>query len=115
MLRRSTLLNKGSEEQIINFGDLCIDVKGYRVTLRGKDVALATREFELLRFLVLNQNRVFTREHLFEKVWGYDYVGDASTVTVHIRRLREKLENDPGNPRYIKTVWGVGYKFEGDT
>jgi len=113
-LRRSTLLNKGHEETILCFGDLTIDTQGYRVTRRGQEVTLATREFELLRFLALHPNQVFTRERLFEKVWGYDYIGDASTVTVHIRRLREKLEEDPRYPRYLKTIWGVGYKFEGE-
>lgn len=113
-LRRSTLLSKVNDENILTFGDLVIDVNGYRVTCFGREVAMATREFELLRFLALHPNQVFTREQLFEKVWGYDYIGDDSTVTVHIRRIREKLENDPRKPRYLKTIWGVGYKFEGE-
>ncbi len=113
-LRRSTLLSKGHEGDIMTFNDLTIDIQGYRVTRHGQEVVLPAREFELLRFLVRHPNQVFTREMLFVKVWGYDYVGDDSTVTVHIRRLREKLEDDPRNPRYIKTIWGVGYKFEGE-
>lgn len=113
-LRRSTLLSKTNEESSLSFGELVIDVHGYRVTCCGREVALPSREFELLRFLAQNPNQVFTREQLFEKVWGYDYIGDDSTVTVHIRRIREKLEQDPRNPRYLKTVWGVGYKFEGE-
>jgi DNA-binding response OmpR family regulator len=114
-LRRSTLLSKGQDENIITCGELTIDINGYKVIRRGQEVALPTREFELLRFLALHPNQVFTREQLFEKVWGYNYVGDDSTVTVHIRRIREKLEDDPKNPGYLKTVWGVGYKFEGES
>lgn len=114
-LRRATLLSKGHEETILTFGNLTIDVNGYKVSRCGQEVALPTREFELLRFMALHASQVFTREQLFEKVWGYDYVGDDSTVTVHIRRLREKLEDDPGDPRHIKTIWGVGYKFEGES
>lgn len=106
-LRRSTLLSKNhNAEEILIFGDLSIDVDGYKVTRCGQEVVMASREFELLRFLALHPNQVFTREQLFEKVWGYDYVGDDSTVTVHIRRIREKLEDDPRNPRYLKTIWG---------
>ena len=112
-LRRSTLLSKRTEKKL-RFGDLSIDIDGYKVTLYGREVEMATREFELLRFLAIHPNQVFTRAQLFEKVWGFDYVSDDSTVTVHIRRLREKLEHDPRNPRYLKTVWGVGYKFEGE-
>ena len=73
---------------------------------------LPNREFELLRFLVENPNHVCSKEALFEKIWGYDYVSDAATVAVHINRLREKIEMKPSEPRYIQTVWGLGYRFK---
>jgi DNA-binding response OmpR family regulator len=93
-------------------GDLVI-----RPTLRsaiqgGAPLDLTVKEFDLLRFLVARPRQVFTRQQLLDHVWGYDYFGDPSTVTVHIRRLREKVERDPADPRLLKTVWGVGYKFE---
>jgi DNA-binding response OmpR family regulator len=74
---------------------------------------LTAKEFDLLWFLARHPQQVFTREQLLDGVWGYEFTGDASTVTVHIRRLREKIESDPGKPRFIQTVWGVGYRFEG--
>jgi DNA-binding response OmpR family regulator len=81
------------------------------VKLGGELVSTTAREFELLVFLMLHPNQVFTREDLLEHVWGYTF-GDTSTVTVHVRRLREKIENDPAHPVLIKTVWGIGYKLE---
>ena len=75
-------------------------------------MSLTGKEFDLLFFLASNPGQVFTREQLMDKVWDYSYAGDSSTVTVHIRRLREKVEAEPVKPRYIKTVWGIGYKFE---
>jgi len=72
---------------------------------------MAQKEYELLLFLVQNPNRVFGREELFERIWGLDSLGDAATVTVHIARIREKIEADPSNPQYIETVWGAGYRF----
>ncbi|MCX8129498.1 MAG: response regulator transcription factor [Clostridia bacterium] len=82
-----------------------------RVFVNGKEVNLAQKEFELLLFLVQNPNRVFDREELFEKIWGLDALGDASTITVHVARIREKIESTPSNPQYIETVWGAGYRF----
>jgi DNA-binding response OmpR family regulator len=75
-------------------------------------VDLTAKEFDLLAHMAAHPGRVYTREHLLRAVWGYDYFGDDSTVTVHVRRLREKLEPDPARPRYVTTVWGVGYRFE---
>lgn len=82
-----------------------------RVFINGREVNLAQKEFELLLFMVQNPNRVFGREELFERIWGLDSLGDAATVTVHIARIREKIEADASNPQYIETVWGAGYRF----
>jgi len=91
--------------------DLEIDTEKYEVRVRGKLVNLTPLEFELLRFLAENEGKVFSRDVLLDKLWGYDYYGDTRTVDVHIRRLRTKIEEDPSNPKYIITVRGKGYKF----
>jgi DNA-binding response OmpR family regulator len=96
--------------QRLRAGDLEVDVGAREVTVSGQVAALTVREFELLVFLMLHPNRVFRRQELLERVWGYSF-GDTSTVTVHVRRLREKVEHDPANPTLIQTVWGVGYRF----
>jgi DNA-binding response OmpR family regulator len=88
-----------------------IDPPGRRVTLDGEPVELTLREFELLLFLARHPGQAFTRDQLMDNVWQYSFYGDTSTVTVHIRRLRAKLERDPARPRFIQTVWGVGYRF----
>ena len=99
-------------ENMLRFGSLVIAPAFRRVELAGRMVDLSAREFDLLCFLAGHPAQVFTRSQLLQQVWDYNYYGDSSTVTVHISRLREKLEPDPTQPRYIKTVWGVGYKFE---
>ena len=93
-----------------------IAISGHRrtVTRSGEELQLTHKEFDLLHFLATNPGTVYTREQLLEKVWGYEHPGDTSTVTVHIRRLRSKIESDPENPLHIKTVWGVGYRFDVD-
>jgi DNA-binding response OmpR family regulator len=83
-----------------------------RVEIAGRSPELTAKEFDLLYFLARRPGQVFTREQLLDQVWDYQYLGDASTVTVHVRRLREKIETDPVRPRWVKTVWGVGYKFD---
>jgi two-component system, OmpR family, response regulator ResD len=93
------------------FDDLVVDPAGRRVQVAGEDVALTQREFELLLFLARHPGQVFTRNQLMDHVWGYSFYTDTSTVTVHIRRLRAKLERTPERPRWIQTVWGVGYRF----
>lgn len=113
-LRRFTKLSALPEEKgKLLYGDLEIDLKGYGVTLAGKSILLSAKEFELLRYLAQNPNQVLTREQIFDQVWSFNDYGDINTVTVHIRRIREKLEPDPAKPVFIKTVWGVGYKFTG--
>ncbi|HLW02867.1 MAG TPA: response regulator transcription factor [Ktedonobacterales bacterium] len=97
---------------LLRFGNLTIAPAYRRVEIAGRAVDLSAREFDLLLYLASHPGQVFTRNQLLQQVWDYDYYGDSSTVTVHISRLREKLEPDPTHPSYIKTVWGVGYKFE---
>ncbi|XOQ16131.1 MAG: response regulator transcription factor [Shouchella clausii] len=98
-------------EKDIAIEDLYIVPKGYKVYVRGEEVKLTTREFELLLFLASHPNIVFSKEKLFERIWGDDYVSDNATVTVHINRIRSKIEKDSSNPQYIDTVWGAGYRF----
>jgi len=97
---------------ILDFGRLVIDVRAHEVRVDGKPVSFTAREFELLQMLAESPRQVFTREQLFDRLWGA--YGDRHTLTVHIGRLREKIEEDPANPTYITTVWGVGYRFEGE-
>ena len=93
--------------------NIVIEPKTWKAWKGGKELKLPNREFELLCFLAENPNIVFSKEELFEKIWGFDYVSDAATVAVHINRLREKIENDPRNPQIIETVWGAGYRMNG--
>ncbi len=113
VLRRSTASEEESRKQI-QIGKLQIDLLQHRVRLGDKDINLTSKEFALLSFLALNAGNVYSREQLLAQVWGYDYYGDVRTVDVHIRHLREKIENDPANPEYIITVWGTGYKLRED-
>jgi DNA-binding response OmpR family regulator len=94
------------------FGDLRIDGRSHEVRLHGEEVRLTPREFDLLHFLASNPEVVFTRIQLLEELWDFAYDGDPSTVTVHVRRIREKIEDDPSRPRRLVTVWGVGYRFQ---
>lgn len=110
-LRRITLSNPLEEQKLIKIKDLEIDLSSYQVKKNGNLVELTLREFELLKFLASQPGQVFSREKLLEEVWGYEYYGDIRTVDVTIRRLREKIEDDPSNPSYIKTKRGVGYYF----
>ncbi len=103
----------GLPGQVLEFDGLRLDEASRAVTLDGGDIPLTTKEFDLLWFFARHPHQVFTRTQLLDHVWGYEFYGDPSTVTVHIRRLREKIERDPSQPRYVLTVWGVGYKFEG--
>jgi DNA-binding response OmpR family regulator len=91
-----------------------IDPVSHTVKIAGAVVELTSREFDLLYFLASHPAQVFTREQILDHVWGYDFYGDPATVTVHIRRLREKIERDPSEPIHLVTVWGVGYRFEKD-
>ena len=110
-LRRSQVLNKDNLE-IIDIENIRVYTKEYKVEKNGRDLNLSRNEFELLVFLSKNPRQVFSREQLYERIWGFDSYGDLNTVTVTINRLRQKIEDNPKNPKYILTVWGVGYKFE---
>lgn len=110
-LRRSQVFNKENLE-IIDIENIRIYTKEYKVEKDSRDLDLSRNEFELLVFLSENPRQVFSREQLYERIWGFDSYGDLNTVTVTINRLRQKIEDNPKNPKYILTVWGVGYKFE---
>lgn len=109
VLRRSRAI--GIREKVVSYPNLTVDIGNYTVEYHGKTIELPPKELELLYFLASHPNKVFTREQLLDRVWGYDYYGDTRTVDVHIKRLREKFADDTDTWR-IKTVWGVGYKFE---
>ena len=111
VLRRATAAESESESPV-EFGGLSLDPRSHSVSVAGAGVSLTAKEFDLLWFLLRHPRQVFTRQQLLDKVWGYGFYGDESTVTVHVRRLREKLEPNPSKPSYIQTVWGVGYKLE---
>ena len=114
VLRRSNAVSGQREPERLVYDELVVDPKSRRVTVRGQPVELTATEFNLLWFMARHPQQVFSRERLLENVWGFsDYV-DPSTVTVHIRRLREKIETDPGDPQHLLTVWGVGYRFQPD-
>lgn len=95
----------------IKIRGLIIDKSSRRVYINGKEQTLTTREFDLLTFLAENPDRVFSKEELFDKIWEMDALGEIATVTVHIRKIREKIEAEPSNPQYIETIWGSGYRF----
>lgn len=111
VLRRYTGHDNTDEDEVIKFENIEISLQKYELKLNGKAVDIPPKELELLYFLASNYNRVFTRDQLLDKVWGFDYLGDSRTVDVHVKRLREKLEN-VSDKWTLKTVWGVGYKFE---
>jgi len=111
ILRRANQGQNQEEKKIIRVRDMEINVVNRTVTLDGKDVKLTAKEFDLLQLFVNNRGKVFSREAMLETVWKYDYAGDARTVDVHIRRLREKIERNTASPEFIFTKWGVGYYF----
>jgi len=99
------------EPEVIGLGDLQILPQSWKVLKGGREIKMPNREFALLKFLAEHPNVVFSKEKLFETIWGYDYVGDSATVTVHIGRIRDKVEDDPAHPKLIETVWGAGYRL----
>ena len=100
------------ENEVIEVRNLKIDKSARRVYVGGIEKQFTTKEFDLLAFLAQNPNHVFTKEELFKKIWDMDSIGDIATVTVHIKKIREKIEYDTSNPQYIETIWGVGYRFK---
>lgn len=114
VLRRTADTNTQESDDRLCYGDLVINPKSREVTISERNISLTGREFDLLYFLASHPNQVFSREELMNQVWDYSYSAEYGTITVHIRRLRAKIEADPLKPRLIKTLWGVGYKFEGE-
>lgn len=103
---------KAKNEKTIEAGDLKLDCEGRRLYISGNEINLTAKEFDVLELLVLNPNKVYSRDNLLKIVWGADYPGDVRTVDVHIRRLREKIESNPSEPKYVHTKWGVGYYYK---
>lgn len=115
IMRRFNLPNqktKEENEKFIESGDLQMDCDSRRIYLKDEEINLTAKEFDLLELFLSNPNKVFSRENLLNIVWGYEYPGDVRTVDVHIRRLREKIETNPSEPKYVHTKWGVGYYFQ---
>ena len=116
ILRRNSKKSRQEPQQtkkVIEAGDLTLDSDSRRVFIASREINLTAKEFDLLELLAMNQDKVYSRENLLNIVWGYEYPGDARTVDVHIRRLREKIEKNPSDPKYVHTKWGVGYYFRG--
>ena len=110
-LGQSVTVEKPVEENVIENGDLVLDKSNRRLTILGTEYNLTSKEFDMLLLLVTNPKKVFSREDLLHRIWGEDYPGDARTVDVHVRRLREKIEPNPKEPKYVRTKWGVGYYY----
>lgn len=116
-LRRHLVLSSGINahgDSTLNFGDLKIDLKSYTVYRGAKEIQLTAKEFELLKFFANHPNQVFTKAQIFKNVWDDTFIEDDNTVMVYIRRLRKKIEENPQKPRFVQTVWGIGYKFIGE-
>ncbi len=109
---RYNRLTKSGENEVIQIDDISIDKTARRVYVCGEEVFFTSREFDLLSFLASNPNRVFTKEELFKKIWGVSSIGENATVTVHVKKIREKIEKNSAKPVYIETVWGIGYRFK---
>ncbi len=109
--RYERLKGKQVSREIVSRRGLEIDTASHKVLVRGSEVALTAKEYELLFFLASNPNIVFSKQHIFDTIWGSDYYGDIATVAVHIQKIRKKIERDPSNPELIETLWGTGYRF----
>ncbi|MFJ5790858.1 response regulator transcription factor [Lysinibacillus sp. NPDC093197] len=114
-IRRATQYSSSMEETkgTLTIGNLVIDVVNFSVKKDQQQVKLTSKEFAILKLFITNRNRVFTKQQIYQLIWNDEYYGDENIINVHIRRLREKIEDDPSNPKYIKTLWGIGYKLEG--
>lgn len=113
-IMRRTAASEPKEEnsKVIESSDLKLDCESRRLFVQGREINLTAKEFDLLELLVMNPNKVYSRENLLNLVWGYEYPGDVRTVDVHVRRLREKIEPNPSEPKYVHTKWGVGYFYQ---
>lgn len=101
----------GPEPTILHYKELYLDLKTFSMLVKGRTVNLTSKEFHILKLFMTNQNRVFTKEQIYNYIWKDDYYGNENVINVHIRRLREKIEEHPSNPQYIRTIWGIGYKL----
>ncbi|WP_282032833.1 response regulator transcription factor [Metabacillus indicus] len=110
--RYDRLISRDSLKDEIEIKNLRVDLDSRRVYVDNAEKTFTAKEFDLLVFMASHPERVFSKEHLFERLWGYDSLGDITTVTVHIRKIREKIEQDPSAPKFIETIWGVGYRFK---
>jgi len=115
VIRRATKYSNQAEQkqEVLEIDNLKIDIVNFSITKSGQEIKLTSKEFSILKLFVTNRHRVFTKEQIYQMIWKDAYYGDENIINVHIRRLREKIEDDPSNPQYIKTLWGIGYKFEG--
>ncbi len=111
--RRVNELSGSPASDSLKIKDLEIDIKARTVTVKGTNIPFSVKEFEILHYLMVNKNQALSREKIFDEIWGYNEYGDINTVTVHVRKIREKIEENPSEPEYIETVWGIGYKFKG--
>ncbi|WP_410771207.1 response regulator transcription factor [Fontibacillus sp. BL9] len=116
-IRRATLYAQREPEEkqdaLVNLDGLIVDLDNYVVRRDGEDIKLTAKEAEILKLFLKNPNRVFTKAQIYGFIWNDDYLGDENVINVHIRRLREKIEEDPSDPKYLKTLWGIGYKWDG--
>ncbi|TKH07731.1 response regulator transcription factor [Peribacillus simplex] len=113
-IRRATQYHpfeNNSTQNILHYEELTFDLNSFTVNVRGRTVQLTSKEFHILKLFMTNQSRVFTKEQIYHFIWEDDYYGNENVINVHIRRLREKIEKDPSNPQYIRTIWGIGYKL----
>lgn len=113
-IRRATQyiqVEREPESHRIQLRDVTLDLHTFAVEVRGRSIQLTSKEFQILKLLLTHQGRVFTKEQIYERIWEDDYYGNENVINVHIRRLREKIEEDPSNPQYIHTIWGIGYKM----
>lgn len=115
VIRRATKYSSQAEQkqEVLEIDNLKIDIVNFSIAKSGQEIKLTSKEFSILKLFVTNRHRVFTKEQIYQMIWKDAYYGDENIINVHIRRLREKIEDDPSNPQYIKTLWGIGYKFEG--
>ena len=112
IMRRTGRTEKEQKTRVVEAADLKMDLDSRRLFIAGREINLTAKEFDLLELMALNPGKVYSRENLLNTVWGYEYPGDVRTVDVHIRRLREKIEANPSEPKYVHTKWGVGYYFQ---
>lgn len=113
LARYDRLIRKGLPDDELHIRDLFINRSTRQAFIGEKEILLTAREFDLLTFMAIHPKQVFSKDHLFEKIWGLNALGDTATVTVHVRKIREKIESNPSNPQFIETVWGAGYRFKG--